>query len=122
MLRELPNISFVCKRIPVAKATVYRWREKDPKFRAKMDEALTVGRDGVTDLAESQLIVRIRKGDMRAVQYWLDNNCKRYIKPRAPLSRDPGYRGVTKFNISLYSGKKKTAYSQEADEKPTRDG
>jgi len=47
-----------------------------------MEKALTAGTNSVNDLAESKLISHINNGNMRAIQYWLDNNKKNYIKPR----------------------------------------
>ena len=81
-LAEIPNISLACERVGIARNTVYRWRNEDPDFAARMDEALVSGRNSINDLAESKLVSHINQGNMRAIQYWLDNHRREYIKPR----------------------------------------
>jgi len=81
-LTEFPLVSVAAKKAGIDKSTVYRWRDKNKAFAKKMDQALSKGRDAVNDLAESKLINNIRQGDFKSTKYWLDNNCKRYIKPR----------------------------------------
>jgi predicted DNA-binding transcriptional regulator AlpA len=65
-LREIPNVSVVCKRVAIDKSTIYRWLNKDEEFKKEFIKALEVGRDSITDLAEGQLITHIKKGSMRA--------------------------------------------------------
>ena len=81
-LEKVPNVSLACEKIGIARNTVYRWCSEDPDFKARMEKALTAGTNSVNDLAESKLISHINNGNMRAIQYWLDNNKKNYIKPR----------------------------------------
>ena len=81
ILEEVPIVSIACKRANIAKSTVYRWR-RNKEFKAKMDECLSHGRDTVTDVVESKLIETARKGEPWAVKLWLENNCKRYVRPR----------------------------------------
>lgn len=82
ILRDYPIISVACKRAKIHRATVYRWIEKNRKFADQVEKALRSGRETVNDLAESQLIASIRNGDPKSIKFWLENNCKRYIKPR----------------------------------------
>lgn len=82
-LRTIPNVSLACEKVGLSRNTVYRWCREDPEFKARLDEALESGVESVNDLAESKLIANINNGNMRAIQYWLDNNKKTYIKPRA---------------------------------------
>tara|TARA_B100002051_G_scaffold271450_1_gene306212 strand:+ start:13595 stop:13843 length:249 start_codon:yes stop_codon:yes gene_type:complete len=63
-----------------------------------MDTALSCGTQSVNDLAESKLISHINNGNLRAIQYWLDNNKKTYIKPR-PKVEQPTFSPVTKIEI-----------------------
>jgi hypothetical protein len=62
-----------------------------------MDSALDSGVHSVNDLAESKLISHINNGNLRAIQYWLDNNKKNYIKPREKVQ--PPLIPVTKIEI-----------------------
>lgn len=81
-LRTIPNVSLACEKVGLSRNTVYRWCKEDPEFKARLDEALESGVESVNDLAESKLIANINSGSMRAIQYWLDNNKKTYIRPR----------------------------------------
>jgi len=81
-LMRVPNVSLACEKVGLARNTVYRWRKEDPDFQARMDEALTTGVNSVNDLAESKLVGHINNGSMRAIEYWLDNHKKEYVRPR----------------------------------------
>lgn len=81
-LRTIPNVSLACEKVGLSRNTVYRWCREDSEFKARLDEALESGVESVNDLAESKLIANINSGSMRAIQYWLDNNKKTYIRPR----------------------------------------
>ena len=95
-LEKVPNVSLACEIVGIARNTVYRWRSEDPAFAARMDTALVAGTESVNDLAESKLISHINNGNMRAIQYWLDNNKKNYIKPRPKVHP---FIPVTKIEI-----------------------
>ncbi len=96
-LERVPNVSLACEKVGIARNTVYRWCAEDPDFKARMDTALESGVHSVNDLAESKLISHINNGNMRAIQYWLDNNKKNYIKPREKVQ--PPLIPVTKIEI-----------------------
>jgi hypothetical protein len=81
-LRSVPNVSIACERVGIARNTFYTWIKEDPEFKKAVDDALKRGVDSVCDLAESKLIAHINNGSMRAIEYWLDNHKKEYIKPR----------------------------------------
>ena len=81
-IKEIPIISAVAKKLGVSRNTIYRWRKEHPEFREALDKALNVGRDAVSDLAESQLIKNLQGGDMGAIKYWLGNNKTNYMQPR----------------------------------------
>ena len=101
-LRDVPVVSIICKRTGISKSTVYRWLKNDKEFRKKFNEALGIGRDSISDLAESTIINAMRKGSLRAAEYWLSTNAKRYYQPRKPIQADKQpYLGVTSFNINV---------------------
>jgi hypothetical protein len=81
-LERVPNVSLACEKVGLSRNTVYRWCIEDTEFKARMDTALDSGVHSVNDLAESKLISHINNGNLRAIQYWLDNNKKNYIRPR----------------------------------------
>ncbi len=97
-LERVPNVSLACEKVGVSRNTIYRWRSEDPAFAARMNTALVAGTESVNDLAESKLISHINNGNMRAIQYWLDNNKKNYIKPRPKVELQP-FAPVTKIYI-----------------------
>lgn len=81
-LRRIPNVSLACENSGISRNTVYRWCNEDSEFKARMEEALECGVESVSDLAESKMIGQINSGNMRAIQYWLDNHKKEYMRPR----------------------------------------
>jgi len=81
-IRKIPNISLACEKVGISRNTIYRWCSEDPAFKERLDEAIENGADSISDLAESKLITHINNGNMQAIKYWLDNNKKKYIKPR----------------------------------------
>lgn len=81
-LRKLPNVSVACERVEVSRNTFYKWCMSDPEFKKEVDVALDSGIESINDLAESKLIGLINNGNQRAVEYWLNNHKKAYIKPR----------------------------------------
>jgi hypothetical protein len=81
-LKNIPNISLACEKVGISRNTVYRWCNEDPEFKKRIEEATEDGIDSINDLAESKLISSINNGSLRAIEYWLTNNKKAYIKPR----------------------------------------
>ncbi|MFA5878466.1 MAG: hypothetical protein WC845_03830 [Candidatus Staskawiczbacteria bacterium] len=106
ILKEYPIISIACRRAKIDKATIYRWLKRNRKFANQVEHSLGLGRNAVSDLAESQLITSIRNGDQKSIKFWLENNCKRYVKPRPVnifnnLAQGPG----NKITFTNFSGK-----------------
>lgn len=103
-LKEIPIVSIVCKRTGIGKSTFYRWMHEDMDFNEKVYKALEVGRENITDIAEGQLIGAMRKGEKWAIQCVLENNSRRYYKPkRVQDTLEAPYLGITE--ISMIRGK-----------------
>ena len=100
-LRKLPNVSVACERVEVSRNTFYKWCTSDSDFKKEVDKALDSGIESINDLAESKLIGLINNGNQRAVEYWLNNHKKPYIKPRDKnfWAVDVGPRQITKINV-----------------------
>ncbi len=81
-LEKTPIIFHASKKVGIDKATIYRWKEKDKKFAKQMEDALSIGRSGLCDIGEAQLAKLMNQGDFKAIKFYLENNEKRYIKPR----------------------------------------
>lgn len=74
IFKKNPVIQVVCERSGVSKATFYRWKSEDKEFSNKADEALSEGKELVSDIAISQLISAIKDKNMHAIRYWLSNH------------------------------------------------
>src|SRR5258708_2777943 len=78
LLQKTPIVHIVCERVGIGRATYYRWRKEDLNFSTQTDEALSQGSNLINDLAESQLISRIREQDLTAIIFWLKNHHPAY--------------------------------------------
>ena len=118
-LEEVPIVSVACRRTGISKATIYRWRDEDARFAKLMTKAIERGRQSITDLAEGQTVVLMKKGDFRAIKYWLDNNERRYIKPRKAISPPPREIHTVNVHVVGADGKPITVnHSDSKEEKP----
>jgi len=77
-LIKTPIVQVACTKANIGRTTVYRWRKEDEEFASAMDAALQEGYEFVSDIAESQLIALIKKGNFNAVAYWLKHHRNRY--------------------------------------------
>lgn len=96
-LQKMPIVQVACERASVGRATYYRWREKDARFRAAADEAMLEGEKLITDMSESQVVSLIRDKHWPAISFWL--------KHRHPKFKNGGKeeqeQNIT-FNITQY--------------------
>lgn len=84
-IKKTPIIQIACEKTGVSRATFYRWKKSDRKFRDAAEEALLDGEALINDMAESQLISSIRDKNMTAIIFWLKNRHKNY-KNKVELS------------------------------------
>lgn len=77
-LKKIPIIQVACEKAGVSRATVYRWRDKDKKFRKILDEALSEGEALVNDMSESQLISLIKEKNFPAIRFWLNHRHEKF--------------------------------------------
>lgn len=98
LLKSTPNVSAICQDVGLSRNTIYRWCSEDPDFKVDMQSALKLGVESISDLAENRLVNHIEDGNLRAIQYWLDNHRKEYIKPRPKVEQQP-FVPVTKIYI-----------------------
>jgi hypothetical protein len=87
-LTESGNISYACKRAGISRETYYKWKE-EPLFAFDAEAAVEYGKSFVNDLAHTQLILNIQKGDMQAVRFQLAS-CHPDYQPRKPRNPDAG--------------------------------
>lgn len=81
-LAKCPIVQVACERTSIGRATYYKWRADDPEFRRVSNNAVDEGRKFVNDVAESQMIRKIKEGNMTSIIYWLKNNNSRYSEKR----------------------------------------
>lgn len=67
-----------CSKVGIARSTYYRWRQESIVFKLQADEAIQIGRENITDLAESKLVKNIGDGNQRAIEFQLRHNDSRY--------------------------------------------
>ena len=67
-----------CSKVGVSRSTYYRWRQDGIVFKLQADEAIRIGRENITDLAESKLVKNISDGNQRAIEFQLRHNDSRY--------------------------------------------
>jgi len=70
-LKGNPIILIACKKQGLAPSTFYRWKNSDRRFAKEVNRSITRGRETVSDIAEAHLVQAIKKGNLRAVLYWL---------------------------------------------------
>jgi hypothetical protein len=119
-LERVPNISIACEKVGLSRQTIYRWMKFDEKFRAKVDQAITVGVDSICDLAESKLISNINSGSQRAIEFYLISNKKQYYRPKKPMSAEENkFTPVTKIEMMVVDndGKPMTLHEYKKYEK-----
>lgn len=73
-LIKTPIVEVACSKAGIGKTSFYQWKNDDVEFAKAVNEAMKVGIDFISDIAESQLINLIKKGDFKAVAYWLKYN------------------------------------------------
>jgi len=77
-LKKTPIIQLACEKTGTGRATFYRWKNEDPEFAAKAEEAITEGASLVNDVAESQLMSAIRERNLTAIIFWLKHHHPNY--------------------------------------------
>lgn len=85
-LKTTPIIQTACQKTGISRATYYRWRKEDFKFKRRSDIALKNGINFINDLAESQLISSIKDKNMTAIIFWLKNHNPNYSDRRLLLT------------------------------------
>lgn len=70
-VRKIPIIQVACEKIGIARATVYRWKDEDEKFRKNLEVALAEGEALINDMGESQLLSLMKEKNWPAISFWL---------------------------------------------------
>ena len=70
-VRKIPIIQVACEKVGIARATVYRWKDEDEKFKKNLEVALTEGEALINDMGESQLLSLMKEKNWPAISFWL---------------------------------------------------
>jgi hypothetical protein len=85
LLKEIAkfgNVYLSCQKIGIDKATYYRWKDGDEKFKKLADRAEEMGRENIGEVAEYSLLQNIKEKNQRAIEFALVNISKRYKQDR----------------------------------------
>lgn len=80
-LEKSGNVYLSCLKVGVNRATYYRWREMDSKFKKSANNALRSGRENICDIAEHALLMNVKDKKMDAIKYVLGHLSPKY-KPK----------------------------------------
>lgn len=103
LLKETPNIRYVCNKLGIHPATYYRWKIRHPEFFGEVIIALDIGRTKINDIAESVILKKVQEGDIGMCKYWLGNNNPRYMTREK--SRQHSAVNVSEARFALGEGK-----------------
>lgn len=77
-LEKYGNVSLACNKAGINRCTYYRWKETDKQFKKRTSHLIKLGRENMTDMSEHALLVEIRNGNIRAIEFSLRHNSSRY--------------------------------------------
>lgn len=121
-LERLPNISMACRKVGLARQTVYRWMKEYGKFGTKVYKAMDLGIESICDLAESKLIENVNNGNQKAIEYTLTANHKRYYRPRKPKDAEEfKFVPVTEIHHLLFDPNKHARKMKKDDDPDEED-
>lgn len=104
-LKLTPIVQVACKKSYISRSTYYRWRQEDPDFVARADDALNEGTVLMNDFAESKLLEQVGNGKIAAIIFWLKHHHLKYApKPIISLSPDKNGKHPEKLVISWEDG------------------
>jgi predicted DNA binding protein len=77
-LKRTPTIEQSCQKVAISRMTVLRWRKASQKFNQEVENALSEGRNFVSDCAEGQMFSLIGQGKPEMIKFFLAHNNPRY--------------------------------------------
>ncbi len=80
MLRKYPIVEAACAKVGISRSTHYEWIKKDAQYSSDVEQATRASIDTVTDIAESNIIEGIKKGDYKSSAFWLTHRHMNYKK------------------------------------------
>ena len=93
----IPIVQHVCQRVGISRSTFYRWCEEDKQFAINCEAAALKGSQSINDLAESQLILLMKKGEYKAIVYWLSHHKDEYKDKSHDSKKEIGWSDVLTY-------------------------
>jgi hypothetical protein len=81
IIEKTPVIQHACEQCEISRNSYYEWMKKDPEFAQLVSDRMGIGIDLVNDVAESNVLTGIKKGDPGMTKYWLSARHKAYRRP-----------------------------------------
>jgi len=91
-LAKMPIVATACEKLNISRQTVYRWQEEDPDFAKQVEDAMSQGDSLVNDMAENQLLIKIRNGEWPPTKYHLDKCHPKYREKNKARRKPPESR------------------------------
>lgn len=80
-LERTPLIQVACEKIGISRNTFYRWAKEDKELAEQVSQAISLGTGVVNDVAVSNVLNGIQKGDPMYTKYWLSHKHPDFRKP-----------------------------------------
>ncbi len=91
LLEKYPIVEAACNKIGISRSTHYQWIKIDFDYRVKIEAAMALSISTVNDIAESNIINGVKRGDFKETRFWLAHRHSAY-KAKAEIIRIPeGY-------------------------------
>jgi len=87
-LKQTPIIQVACQKVGVSRATFYRWKKSDRKFREAAEIAIEEGTNLINDMAESQLVSAIKDKNLTSIIFWLKTHHPKYTNKIEVTTRE----------------------------------
>ena len=79
-LQKYPIIEAACSKVGISRSTHYEWMRNDLKYRGMVDTAIEESVGTVNDVAEANMISKVKGGDWKATTFWLEHRHAAYAK------------------------------------------
>lgn len=127
-IEKYGNVYAACLKIGVNRSTVYRWVNKNKRLKKEIEEAITIGRANICDMAENSVLQNIKNGNQKAAEYVLSHNSDRYRKKETsnvvivhkkdftPLVREPSLKEILDVHDRIFEENEKEIEAIEEKE------
>lgn len=90
-LEKYPIVEAACNKIGISRSTHYEWMRRDAKYRSSIEEAMELSISTVNDIAESNIINGVKRGDFKETRFWLAHRHSAYRNKAEIIKIPEGY-------------------------------